>query len=94
MDPEGKGGQVRQRGGVGSSSKRSEAVFPNYALARDAKDEEKVEKRFGLEGGIPYMVMFDKTGKPVSTQRRVGRKKRLLRWRSSTRNSTRSSKRN
>jgi thiol-disulfide isomerase/thioredoxin len=39
------------------------ATFPNYA-ATD-RDDEQMFRRFGLEGGIPYMTLFDKTGKRI-----------------------------
>jgi thiol-disulfide isomerase/thioredoxin len=45
--------------------KEKDANFPNYVLLGYGKDEEKVEKRFGLQGGIPYMVLFDKAARRV-----------------------------
>ena len=45
--------------------KEKEAGFPNYILLDYKDTEAKVTKRFGLDGGIPFMVMFGKDGKSV-----------------------------
>jgi thiol-disulfide isomerase/thioredoxin len=66
MDPRGKE-EKYDKDEVLKFLKEKEATFPNYVLLGYAKDDEKIEKRFGLEGGIPFMVMFDKTGKRVWT---------------------------
>jgi thiol-disulfide isomerase/thioredoxin len=47
--------------------KEKDATFPNYVLLGYAKDGDLVDKRFGLEGGIPFMVVFDKAGRRVWT---------------------------
>ena len=41
------------------------ASFPNFLLVDYAKDAVQVGRRFGLEGGIPFVALFDKTGKKV-----------------------------
>lgn len=66
MDPRGKD-EKYDKDAVLKFLKEKEATFTNYILLGYLKDDEKVEKRFGLEGGIPFMVLFDKTGKRVWT---------------------------
>ena len=66
MDPQGKEDKYDKEK-VLKFLKEKGATFPNYILLGYAKDSEKVEKRFGLEGGIPFMVLFDKNGKRVWT---------------------------
>jgi thiol-disulfide isomerase/thioredoxin len=66
MDPRGKEDKY-DRDEVLKFLKEKDANFPNYVLLGYGKDEEKVEKRFGLQGGIPYMVLFDKAGRRVWT---------------------------
>jgi thiol-disulfide isomerase/thioredoxin len=66
MDPRGKEDKY-DKDEVLKFLKDKEATFPNYVALGYAKDDEKFTKRFGLEGGIPFMVMFDKTGKRVWT---------------------------
>ncbi len=43
------------------------ATFPNFVLLGYTTDGEKIDKHFGLEGSIPFMVMFDKSGRRVWT---------------------------
>jgi thiol-disulfide isomerase/thioredoxin len=45
--------------------KEKEAAFPNFIVANPDEDEKKIAARFGEFGGIPYMVVFDKTGRRV-----------------------------
>lgn len=45
--------------------KEKDAAFPNYILLDYKTTEEKLTKRFGLDGGIPFMAMFGKDGKKV-----------------------------
>jgi thiol-disulfide isomerase/thioredoxin len=42
-----------------------EAGFANFIVADPDADAEKITKRFGLEGGIPFMAVFGKDGKKV-----------------------------
>ena len=42
------------------------AAFPNFLLTASGKEEEKkLEERYGLEGGIPHMAVFSRTGEKV-----------------------------
>jgi thiol-disulfide isomerase/thioredoxin len=43
--------------------KDQKAAFPNFIVADPDGDEEKINKRFGLDGGIPFMAVFGKDGK-------------------------------
>jgi thiol-disulfide isomerase/thioredoxin len=45
--------------------KQKGATFPNYIAADPEADEKKINARFGEFAGIPYMVVFDKTGRRV-----------------------------
>jgi thiol-disulfide isomerase/thioredoxin len=45
--------------------KEKDAAFANYILLGYKEDEEKVTKRFGMDGGIPFMALFGKDGKRV-----------------------------
>jgi thiol-disulfide isomerase/thioredoxin len=45
--------------------KDKQATFPNFVLADPEADEGKMSKRFGEFDAIPYMVMFDRSGKKV-----------------------------
>ena len=45
--------------------KEKGAAFPNYILLDYKDTDAKVTKRFGLDGGIPFMALFGKDGKPV-----------------------------
>jgi thiol-disulfide isomerase/thioredoxin len=45
--------------------KEKEAVFPNYILLDYKDTDAKITKRFGLDGGIPFKVLFGKDGKKV-----------------------------
>ncbi len=45
--------------------KEQKATFPNFIVIDPDGDEEKIAKRFGLDGGIPFMAVFDKNGKKV-----------------------------
>jgi len=64
MDKEGPAGKY-DKDKVLTFLKDKEAAFPNYILLNYKEDEEKLTKRYGLEGGIPFMVMFGKDGKKV-----------------------------
>jgi thiol-disulfide isomerase/thioredoxin len=41
------------------------AAFPNFIVTDYKQTDEKFSKRFGLEGGIPFQVLFGKDGKKV-----------------------------
>ncbi len=41
------------------------ATFPNYVVADAATDGKDISERFGLDGSIPHLALFDKTGKRV-----------------------------
>jgi thiol-disulfide isomerase/thioredoxin len=43
------------------------AAFPNFIVVEPEKDEEAFKKLIGDYVGIPYMVIFDRTGKKVWT---------------------------
>lgn len=45
--------------------KEKGATFPNYIVANPEADEKKLAARFGEFAGIPYMAVFDKTGRRV-----------------------------
>ena len=45
--------------------KKHGAKFPNYLLVSYQKDAVKLGRRFGLEPSIPFLTLFDKTGKKV-----------------------------
>jgi len=45
--------------------KEKGAVFPNFIVTEPKKDEEALMKLLGDFSAIPYMVMFDRTGKKV-----------------------------
>ncbi len=64
LDPRGKE-EKYDKDSVGNFLKEKDAAFPNFVLREYAADDEKINKRFGLDGGIPFMVLFDKTGKRV-----------------------------
>jgi thiol-disulfide isomerase/thioredoxin len=66
MDPRGEKDKY-DKGEVLKFLKDKGATFPNYVLLGYAADGEKVDRHFGLEGGIPFMVLFDKAGRRVWT---------------------------
>jgi thiol-disulfide isomerase/thioredoxin len=43
--------------------KESDATFPNYVLLQNVEAEDKLGPRFNKEGGIPFVVLLDKSGK-------------------------------
>jgi thiol-disulfide isomerase/thioredoxin len=43
------------------------ATFPNFVLTEPQADEELLGKKFGPFEGIPYMALFDRSGKRVWT---------------------------
>ena len=45
--------------------KEKDATFANYILLDYKDTEAKITKRFGLDGGIPFMALFGKDGKKV-----------------------------
>ncbi len=45
--------------------KEQGAAFPNFIVLSPDDDEEKLNKRFGKEAGIPFMALFNKEGKRV-----------------------------
>ena len=64
MDKEGPAGKYDKEK-VLAFLKDKKAAFPNYILLGYGDDEEKLSKRFGLEGGIPFKALFGKDGKKV-----------------------------
>ena len=64
MDPKGKDDKY-DKDAVLKFLKEKEAVFPNFVMLGYRDDEEKINKRFGLDGGIPFKVLFGKEGKRV-----------------------------
>ncbi len=56
--------------------KEKGAVFPNFVLLGREHDDEKIVKRFGLDGGIPFLALFGKSGERVwdSEQLRNGQR--------------------
>jgi thiol-disulfide isomerase/thioredoxin len=64
MDKEGpKGSYDKEK--VLKFLKEKEAAFPNFIVLDPDGDEEKLNKRFGKESGIPFMALFDKQGRRV-----------------------------
>ena len=45
--------------------KEHAATFPNFLLVGDARDEEQIVQQFGYNHTIPFVALFDKTGKKV-----------------------------
>jgi thiol-disulfide isomerase/thioredoxin len=45
--------------------KEKKATFPNFIVVNPKKDEEPLTKLIGDFSAIPYMVMFDRSGKKV-----------------------------
>jgi len=45
--------------------KKREASFPNFLLIEEAKDADRISQRFGMGDSIPFMALFDKSGKRV-----------------------------
>ncbi|HEY1186420.1 MAG TPA: redoxin family protein [Gemmata sp.] len=64
MDPKGKDDKY-DKDQVLKFLKDKGAAFPNFVLLGYRDDEEKITKRFGLDGGIPFQVLFGKDGKRV-----------------------------
>ncbi|QJW92889.1 TlpA family protein disulfide reductase [Frigoriglobus tundricola] len=65
LDNDGPGDGRADKQKVINFLKKHGAKFPNYLLANYQKDAVKVGRRFGLEGSIPFVALFDKTGKKV-----------------------------
>jgi thiol-disulfide isomerase/thioredoxin len=64
MDKEGpKGSYDKEK--VLKYLKEQNAVFPNFIVLSPDDDEEKLNKRFGKEAGIPFMALFNKKGQRV-----------------------------
>jgi thiol-disulfide isomerase/thioredoxin len=58
--------------------KEKGAAFPNFLLTATGKDEEKkLEDRYGLEGGIPHMAVFSRTGEKVWDSRTKKKEKEV-----------------
>lgn len=64
MDPKGKDDKY-DKDAVLKFLKDKGAEFPNFVLLGYQADEEKITKTFGLDGGIPFQVLFGKDGKRV-----------------------------
>ncbi|MCI0702344.1 MAG: redoxin family protein [Planctomycetia bacterium] len=45
--------------------KKNDATFPNFLVADPEKHMERIGRRFGITGGLPFMAMFDKAGNKV-----------------------------
>jgi thiol-disulfide isomerase/thioredoxin len=43
-----------------------DAAFPNYLLVLGGDDDARVARFFGYNGSIPFVAVFDKSGKKVS----------------------------
>jgi thiol-disulfide isomerase/thioredoxin len=41
------------------------ATFTHFIKSEPKKDEDKFAKRFGMEGGVPFLAIFGKDGKKV-----------------------------
>ena len=66
LDPKGKEDKY-DKDSVLKFLKDKGAAFPNFVLLGFRDDEDKVTKRFGLDGGIPFKALFGKDGKRVWT---------------------------
>ena len=66
MDPKGKEDKY-DKDAVLKFLKEKGAAFPNFVMLGYRDDEEKINKKFGLDGGIPFKVLFGKDGKRVWT---------------------------
>ena len=45
--------------------KAKEAAFPNYLLLDREGGAARIERRFGLAGGVPFMALFGRDGRRV-----------------------------
>jgi thiol-disulfide isomerase/thioredoxin len=64
MDKEGpKGSYDKEK--VLKFLKEQDALFGNFIVLNPDDDEEKLNKLFGKEAGIPFMALFNKEGKRV-----------------------------
>ena len=63
LDPKPKGDY--DKGAVLKFLQEKGATFPNVVLIGYREETEKLGRRFGYEGGLPLLVLFDKTGKKV-----------------------------
>ncbi len=64
MDPDGpKGSYDKEK--VLTFLKEKNATFTNVIFTSYKDEGDKIEKKYGLEGGIPFMVLFDKEGRRV-----------------------------
>ena len=59
--------------------KDKSAAFPNYIVAEPKKDEDSLMKLIGDFSAIPYMVMFDRSGRRILEQRRKEAHRRTTR---------------
>jgi thiol-disulfide isomerase/thioredoxin len=58
--------------------KEKGAAFPNFLLTATGKVvEQKLEDRYGLEGGIPHMAVFSRSGEKVWDSRKKKSEKEL-----------------
>src|SRR5207237_92444 len=64
LDKEGPKGEY-DREKVLAFLKDKDAAFRNFILLGYKEDDAKITKRFGLEGGVPFMALFGKNGKKV-----------------------------
>lgn len=64
MDKEGPAKEY-DKGSVLDFLKAKGAAFPDYVLLDYKEDAAKIEGRFGLEGGVPFVALFGKDGRKV-----------------------------
>jgi thiol-disulfide isomerase/thioredoxin len=64
MDPYGPGGPP-DRQTVLDFLKSKGATFPNFMVTSYKQDAERIGRRFGFAGGLPFVALFGKGGKKV-----------------------------
>jgi thiol-disulfide isomerase/thioredoxin len=64
LDNESRGGATDKRDVV-EFLKTKGAAFPNFLLTGYRKDAEKIGRRFGFDGSLPFVALFGKDGKKV-----------------------------
>jgi thiol-disulfide isomerase/thioredoxin len=47
--------------------KKKGATFPNFIMTDPKADDEQLSKKFGWDGPLPHMALFDRSGKRVWT---------------------------
>lgn len=64
LDPHGRN-EVYEKADVLAFLKKHDATFPNFVLMGRAADDAKIVQRFGLNGSIPFLALFNKSGERV-----------------------------